>query len=1087
MVNDATLLILIKAQDTSSAELAKAEGSLSGLGKAAAAAGAAAAATAIGVGAASLDMAEKFQTATTAIVTGAGESASNIDLIRQGLLNMAGQVGDTPEHLAKGIYMIESAGFHGADALNLMKISAEGAKVGMADQAVVADALTSAINAYHLPASAAVSVTNDLIATVAQGKMHLDDLAGSLGKVLPIASNLGISLPQVSAAIATMTMQGTDANVATTGLRFVMASLAGPTSAAAKEMAGLGIGADEMAGNSKAASDELAKLGLHTSDVAATLSGPGGLPAAINEISSALQKQFPQWQADASQKAEYVAGLKAAVGGTRGMTAALELSGPSAAVYADNIAKIGAAAGHTTGDVQGWALVQQELSQKWSQFTGQLDAAAISLGDMLVGPASGIIDWGSKELPAALATAQHWWGEHEAAIASFAGTAVHDVEQVGGVVVNLISGALGPAGAALGFLGNNMWIVDEALGLFIEKQIAMKALDMAIWVQNLVQGFTAYAEGAGKTSAVMATVGLSGDGLKSKLLQLQGQTQATADVFAGRYTFNTEKAADANNVLGSSAQKAALQVRELAAASSGTGGSGVSGIKAMANDAQALEANMGSAANTIESEAKPAIGMVQSEAAAAATATEGAGAAMGGFGAMLGPIGLAAGIALPLIVSHWGDITSGIGDAEAAAGKFFGGSGQNWTKINDNLATSVNDFKHFTAVVSGAGDVTSQLNAQLAQMQRDSAGATGGAKDSWNLLESGVKAVLNETQGMDATTKAVFADIHQADAGVGDEFAKTWAANGHNAQEALQVIKANHSGMADNINKEEQNITRVAADQYHAQVAAAQKAEADKLTAVNTAAGTVEDTINSLKTAYGAQGDAAVAAYLKAHKPAADAAADIDNIAKLTGMSKDQVVQLGGQSALVYHNITGSITDITTEIGKEHDMWTTINSDQDAAAVKAALIKAGIDPAVASAEDLANAFNSVATNAQTAAANASLISKQQRTMAEGGKVYAPEHVLIGEGGEPEWVIPQHKAGAFAPLLDSLLSGTAGGSGGGGSPMVPAAVGVPVAVGSGGTQELTINLVVDGRTLAKTVVKHQGQMNRQAGVPLGSNQ
>ena len=50
--------------------------------------------------------------------------------------------------------------------------------------ATVSDALTSALNAYHMPASDAVSVTNALIKTVSVGKMHMQDFAGSIGAIL---------------------------------------------------------------------------------------------------------------------------------------------------------------------------------------------------------------------------------------------------------------------------------------------------------------------------------------------------------------------------------------------------------------------------------------------------------------------------------------------------------------------------------------------------------------------------------------------------------------------------------------------------------------------------------------------------------------------------------------------------------------------------------------------------------------------------------------------------------------------------------------------------------------------------------------
>jgi hypothetical protein len=107
----------------------------------------------LAVGAMSLKLGVGFQEATTQLVTGAGESEQNIGMIRKGLLDMAPAVGMGPEALAKAMFLVESAGYHGADGLKVMKAAAEGAKIGGADATVVANGLTTAMTDYHIPAS----------------------------------------------------------------------------------------------------------------------------------------------------------------------------------------------------------------------------------------------------------------------------------------------------------------------------------------------------------------------------------------------------------------------------------------------------------------------------------------------------------------------------------------------------------------------------------------------------------------------------------------------------------------------------------------------------------------------------------------------------------------------------------------------------------------------------------------------------------------------------------------------------------------------------------------------------------------------
>src|ERR1017187_178272 len=243
------------------------------------------------VGAVSLKMAADFQQAVVQIVTGAGESRKNIDLISQGMLNMAASVGQTPVQLAAGLYLIESAGFHGAQGLIVLKAAAQGAATGGAQMATVANAVTTALTDYHLPASQAADVTSALIQTVADGKVHLQDLSMALGKVMPVASALGGSFQQVTGAIATMTNAGLTARCAATPVQAALLALSAPSSVAAKALQG---------------------VGLTTQQVKDTLDGPTGLSGALALIETHVGSTFPRGSVAS------VEALKAIMGGVTG-------------------------------------------------------------------------------------------------------------------------------------------------------------------------------------------------------------------------------------------------------------------------------------------------------------------------------------------------------------------------------------------------------------------------------------------------------------------------------------------------------------------------------------------------------------------------------------------------------------------------------------------------------------------------------------------------------------------------------------------------------------------------------------------------
>src|SRR5487761_1425903 len=109
-----------------SAGIAKAAGESKGFGASVSdglsGAGTAVIVAGLAVAGVSIKMAGDFQESMTSLVTGAGESQSAIDMVSQGILAMAPAVGTSTTDLAAGMYMIESAGYHGAAGLNVLRV-----------------------------------------------------------------------------------------------------------------------------------------------------------------------------------------------------------------------------------------------------------------------------------------------------------------------------------------------------------------------------------------------------------------------------------------------------------------------------------------------------------------------------------------------------------------------------------------------------------------------------------------------------------------------------------------------------------------------------------------------------------------------------------------------------------------------------------------------------------------------------------------------------------------------------------------------------------------------------------------------------
>ena len=87
------------------------------------------------------------------------------------------------------------------------------------------DALSTALNSYGESADNSDEFAKTLFKTVEQGRITLGELSTSLGRVSPLAAQLGIDFKEVGASIAVLTKGGNAPTVAVTQLRAVLNQL----------------------------------------------------------------------------------------------------------------------------------------------------------------------------------------------------------------------------------------------------------------------------------------------------------------------------------------------------------------------------------------------------------------------------------------------------------------------------------------------------------------------------------------------------------------------------------------------------------------------------------------------------------------------------------------------------------------------------------------------------------------------------------------------------------------------------------------------------------------------------------------------
>ncbi len=194
----------------------------------------------LAIGAASVKFFADFESSMAKIVGLVGVAKEQVEEWKDAVLTMGPATGQGPDKLAEALFFITSAGIRGAEAMEVLEMSAKAATAGLGEAKVVADLVTSAMNAYGKENLTAAMATDILTAAVREGKAEAASLAGAMGMVLPIASEFGVTFDQVGAAFAGMTRTGTNARVAATQLKAILSSMASPSQKAEKAMAKFG-------------------------------------------------------------------------------------------------------------------------------------------------------------------------------------------------------------------------------------------------------------------------------------------------------------------------------------------------------------------------------------------------------------------------------------------------------------------------------------------------------------------------------------------------------------------------------------------------------------------------------------------------------------------------------------------------------------------------------------------------------------------------------------------------------------------------------------------------------------------------------
>lgn len=167
-----------------------------------------------------------FETALAKLSTLIDTKIYSMADIKAELLELSNETGVAVGALAEAAYQARSAGVDTADVVNFVTTATKTSVAGFTDSATAVDILTTALNAYHMEGTQAERVASMLVKTQDEGKVSVGELAQNMGRVIPTAATLNVSLENLTTAYAILTKNGTNAAISTTNISAMFDELA---------------------------------------------------------------------------------------------------------------------------------------------------------------------------------------------------------------------------------------------------------------------------------------------------------------------------------------------------------------------------------------------------------------------------------------------------------------------------------------------------------------------------------------------------------------------------------------------------------------------------------------------------------------------------------------------------------------------------------------------------------------------------------------------------------------------------------------------------------------------------------------------
>jgi TP901 family phage tail tape measure protein len=183
-----------------------------------------------------VEAADKYETAIAKVSTIADTSEKSIGAIKSELSALSNETGKSVLELSEAEYQALSASVDTAKSVEFVGQANQLAVGGFTDAASAVDVLTTTLNAYGLEADKASNISDMLILTQNKGKTTVNELASSLGTVIPTAAAYNTNMENVSTTYALLTKNGIATANAGTAVRGMLNELGNTGSGVSKTL-----------------------------------------------------------------------------------------------------------------------------------------------------------------------------------------------------------------------------------------------------------------------------------------------------------------------------------------------------------------------------------------------------------------------------------------------------------------------------------------------------------------------------------------------------------------------------------------------------------------------------------------------------------------------------------------------------------------------------------------------------------------------------------------------------------------------------------------------------------------------------------